>query len=77
MTDTIIEVENLGKRYVLDHQQVGLKYETQRPLMLRSALTHPTDNCASLLINDRLYLSNIAELTESSLILPLAMNHYL
>jgi hypothetical protein len=26
-----------------------LKYETQRPHGLRSALTHPTNNCASLL----------------------------
>ena len=33
MTDTIIEVENLGKRYVLDHQQEREKYTALRDVI--------------------------------------------
>ena len=35
MTDTIIEVENLGKRYVLDHQQEREKYTALRDVIAR------------------------------------------
>jgi lipopolysaccharide transport system ATP-binding protein len=41
MTDTIIEVENLGKRYVLDHQQEREKYTALRDVIaqgVKSAL---------------------------------------
>ncbi|TRV47264.1 MAG: hypothetical protein EWV53_03790, partial [Microcystis panniformis Mp_MB_F_20051200_S9] len=42
----------LGRVAYFSRYKVGFHTSTQPPIMLRSALTHPTNNCASLLISD-------------------------